>query len=140
MSYSTVGLHGVRNEMDGNDVRVEVAGVASAMKREFANLISTAAFYVMKDRWLAAPGVVFPYLLDEYELSTSLRHLIWFEPFPWPQLSSLELDEQTVHWLVGVAISDSERELVEDGGFWELERRFVGEEVAFYDLDRDPVV
>ena len=83
---------------------------------------------------------MFADLLDEYELSTSLRHLIWFEPFPWPQLSSVELDEQTVHWLVGVAISDSGRELVEDGGFAKLEGHFVGEEVDFYDLNRDPVV
>ena len=67
-TYSTIGLHEAPNLLDGKDIRVEVAGVADTAVVEFANLLATAAFYVIKDSWLCAPGVVFPGLVSDYGL------------------------------------------------------------------------
>ena len=73
---------------------------------------------MIKDNWLAAPGVVFPELVDEYELSPALRHLLWVPPFPWEALAEVGVEEGlAVHWLVALPISDSERRYLEVDGF-----------------------
>lgn len=45
--------------MDGRDIRVELLIVAPKDSIAAANVLATAGFFVMKDGWLAAPGVVF---------------------------------------------------------------------------------
>jgi hypothetical protein len=141
VTYATLGVHTVTNKVDDDDIRVEMAGVADAGVDEFPNLLATAAFYVLKDRWLCAPGVVFPSLLKEYNLSSTLEHLMWVEPFPWEQLGSVDVGGGlTIHWLLAIPISESERQFLLDNGFWKLERLFIDREVEYFDLNRRPIV
>ena len=104
---------------------------------EFPNLLSTAAFYFIKDRWGCEPGAVFPSLVNEYKLSSTLEHLMWVEPFEWEQLGSVEVgDGQTVHWLLAIPISEAERRFLTDRGFDELEKLFIEREIDYFDLNR----
>ena len=140
-SHSTVDLHNVPNPLEGTDMRVEIAGVAPSAATAFANMLATAAFYVIKDGWLCAPGVVFPSLMKEYGLSSTLSHVMWNEPFPWEQLESAKFSEQfSVHWLLAVPISDAEYELLLDRGFFALQLLFTEHEIEYFDLDRRSVV
>ncbi len=141
-THSTLSLHRTPNLLDGSDIRIEIAGVADSSAAEFVNLLSTAAFFVMKDRWLCAPGVVFPDLIARYYpgLSTSLRHVLFVEPFPWQELSTLSVGpDLDVHWLLAMAISDAERQYLNHHGYDELEALFTRHEVAYFDLRRDSV-
>jgi hypothetical protein len=141
VSHSTIGLHATANVMAGSDIRIELAGISPRKAAEFPNMLSTAAFLVMKDGWLCAPGVVFPALVSDYELSETLEHILWVSPFPWPDLGSVKVEEGvSVHWLLAVPISESERLLLADRGFHELEALFAGHEVEYYDLRRASVV
>ncbi len=141
VSYSTVGVHTMPNKIDDDDIRVELAGVAGKDVPEFPNVLATAAFYVLKDRWHCAPGIVFPSLLKEYRLSSTLEHVMWAEPFPWEKLSSVEVrDGLTIHWLLAVPISEAERKLLMDKGFYVLERLFTDREIEYFDLNRPSVV
>jgi hypothetical protein len=90
-TYSTVTLHETLNELDGAVVPVEVAGVASSCHESYPRILASAAFCVLKDGWLAAPGVVFQSRID-HELSPLLDHILWAAPFPWPQLGSVTID------------------------------------------------
>ncbi len=140
-TYSTLTLHETPNLLDGTDIRVELAGVAPEDAGEFPNMLATAAFFVIKDRWLCAPGVVFPDLVTEYSLSPTLRHVLWVPPFPWGHLGSIDMaDNFAVHWLLAIPISDAERHLLVDQGFDTLEAALAGQEVPYFDLDRPSVV
>jgi hypothetical protein len=140
-TYSTLGLHLVSNFLDGVDIRIEIAGVAESAASDFPNLVGTAAFYVMKDRWLGAPGVIFPGLLREYGLSTTLEHLVFVTPFPWSELESVELGEGiTAHWLLAVPISESERSFLLDRGFDAFEDRMEAQDVEYWRLNRASMV
>lgn len=141
-TYSTVGVHEVPNMLDDKDVRVELAGVAPSSENEYPNLLATAAFQVQKEGWLAAPGVVFPGLVrDFYGLSESMEHLLWVEPFAWEELGAVEVSSTlTVHWLLGVPISESERRLIIDEGLSVLTALLEQHDAAYYDLHRQPVV
>jgi hypothetical protein len=139
-SYSTVTLHETPNLLDGADVRVEMTGVADASVSAFPNMLATAAFAVVKDRWLCAPGVVFPGLVRDYGLSSELEHILWVPPFPWPTLTSQDAGGGLmVHWLLAVPISESERQLLDERGYDVLEAMFAEQEIEYFDLSRTPV-
>jgi len=140
VSYSTLGVHLVSNVIQGKDVRIELAGVGGQSIKDFPNLLSTAAFYVVKDRWKCRPGVVYMDLLKMYKLSETLEHLMWVEPFEWESLSSVDVAGLTIHWLLGIPISDSEDQYLRRNGFEKLERLFVDREIDYWDLNRQPVV
>jgi antitoxin YqcF len=140
-TYSTVTLHAALNDLDGKVVRVEFAGVAPNSLGSYPGMLATAAFNVLKDSWLAAPGVVFPSIVKDYDLSTTLDHIFWAPPIPWPQLGSFTIDEEsTVQWLLAVPISESERRFVFDHGFDQTEALFAQHEIEYFDLERSPVV
>ncbi|MEU6130988.1 suppressor of fused domain protein [Saccharopolyspora sp. NPDC047091] len=139
-TYSTVGAHESPNFIDDADVRVELAGVAPADLTLFPNLLATAAFQLIKENWLAAPGVVFPGVVKQFNLSDTLEHVLWAEPFPWEDLGSVEASQQiTAHWLLAILISESERKFLQQQGYFALEALFEQHEIPYYDLDRVPV-
>jgi hypothetical protein len=127
--------------LEGKDIRIELAGVAPNGVAEFPNVLATAALFVIKDAWLCAPGVVFPALLTEYELSSTLEHVLWVPPFPWEHLGSVEIgDGQRVHWLLAVPISEAERQLLNERGFDVLEALFAEHAIEYFDLERPSIV
>jgi antitoxin YqcF len=140
VSYSTLGVHLVPNLIDEDDFRVELAGIAEQSVEQFPNVLATAAFYVIKDRWHVAKGIVFDGLLNQYKVSKTMQHLMWVEPLEWEQLASVDVGALTIHWMLGIPISESERQYLLTNGYWKLEALFVDREVDFWDLNRRPVV
>jgi antitoxin YqcF len=139
--YSTVTLHLAENTLEGKDIRVELAAVVESSATAMANLLASSAMNVREDGWLAAPGVVFPGLVAEYELSSTLEHIMWMEPFAFEQLASVDLgDDISAHWLMAMPISEGERRLLIAEGYDALENRFEESSVEYYDLGRESLV
>lgn len=66
---------------------------------------------------------------------------MWAEPFEWDVLRSVDVgDDMNVHWVLGIPISESERQYLNDYGFWKLEALLVDREVEYWDLNRRPAV
>lgn len=141
-TFSTASLHAAPNLLDGRDVRVELLIVGRRGVAALANVVATAAFYVMKDGWLAAPGVVFPNAIGEYFPEATVPHLIWTEPFDFNDLVTVEVAglEAGVHVLQAVPITDAERGLVTGQGFDALSDALLAAGVDHYDLGRASVV
>lgn len=140
-TYSTLTLHESPNLLEGNDIRVEIAGVAESRFVEFPNVIATAAFHIIKQGWLCAPGVVFPGIMSEYDLPRALEHVLWVTPFAWEDLHSVDLaDNGPVHWLLAVPISEGERQFLIERGYDELVQQFEQDDVEYFDLERAPRV
>jgi len=106
------------------------------------NLVATAAFYVVKDRWLAAPGVVFPDLVAEYYPTGNVRHLMWAEPFDFEGLSTFSVDDldYPIHALQGVPITDREYDLLLRDGYFALETALEAAGVEHFDFSRESAV
>ena len=142
-TYSTLSLHITPNLLNGNDLRVEIVGVAPRKAEEFANLIATLAFFIVKDHWVCAPGIVFPGLIPRYYpgLSKTLEHVLFTEPFPWPGLSSVNLSGRlAVHWLLAVPISEAERQYLMRHGRDKLDELFGAHDLPYFDLSRRSIV
>jgi hypothetical protein len=104
-------------------------------------VLATSAFNVIKDGWLAAPGVVFRGLLKEYGLSETLEHVLWVEPFACEQLSDVDLGEGIhAHRLLAVPIFEEERQFLVAEGYDALEKRFADAELEYFNLERPSLV
>lgn len=140
-TLSTLGLHSTVNLLDGKDVRVELLLVTRTGQAGMDELLGHAAFNVIKQAWLAAPGVVYPDLLREYGLSEDLPHLLLVAPFPYADLGRIDSDGlPTVHWLMGLPISDSEQHYLVQNGLDALEELLEAADAACWELGREPVV
>jgi len=138
--HATVNLHLERNEMDGTNIPVELMAVAADADEFMANAISTAAFCVMKDGWLAAPGVVFPDAIGQYGPTTT-PHIMWSEPSEWPELCTVAIEGfGDVHWLLAIPLNDQEVGFLHREGYDALEGRLADQRVAYFDLQRASVV
>lgn len=138
-TWSTVSLHLHENRLDAQDVRTELLGVSDVAA--FPDALATAAFYVMKDRWLVAPGVVFPGILLDYDLGTTMEHVMWAPPFPWPSLNAVQLSPGLdAHWLLAIPIYESERRFLMDRGYFEFEDLLEAHDTQYFDPGRAAVV
>lgn len=135
---STLSLHQTPNLLEGRDIRVELLIRGHSDETAIANAVASAAFFVKKDGWLAAPGVVFPDQLSEYFPDVGARHLMWAEPSFAPELLTVELDcGVRVQWLQAIPIHESERVFLMKEGYDALDEALAGAET--FNLWREPV-
>jgi hypothetical protein len=142
-SYSTVNLSDWPLYVDGriHETRIEMIGAAPNDAGLFQNAISTAAFCVVKQKWECYPGAIFPDVLAMYHLSTTMKHALFIEPYPWEILEeSLQLPDRLVSWLMLVPIADSEYEFAIERGWFELGQLFEDRQIDIWNLNRKPVV
>ena len=141
-TFSTASLHAVENRLDGEDIRVELMMTVLREHEVAANMVATSAFNVLKSRWLAAPGVVFPDVVGEYLPGTTTPHLMWVEPFAFDGLGTVGLDgiAAEIHWLQGVPLSDREAHFLRDEGYDGLSARLESEDAQYFDLMRTSTV
>ena len=142
-SYSTVTLSDWPMYVGGREqeTRVEIAGTAPNEFGDFQNAVSTAAFCVMKDKWACHPGAIFPDVLAMYHMSTTMKHVMFMEPFVWGKLEeSIQLPDRLVTWVMMVPIADSEYEFAHARGWEALGQIFEDRDIDYWDLQRKPVV
>ena len=139
-AYSTIGLCRAPNVLDGRQIAVELAMVSLSSRLDVPNVLASCAFLVTKDRWRCAPGVVFPDVFTKYGDGGHLRHVVWVPPFPWDRLAAVDVEDRSIHWLLGVPISDDEREFLDGNGFDAFERLLAQEDTPYFDLDRPTIV
>jgi hypothetical protein len=139
--YSTLTLHRTLNLVNGQDIRVEIAGMCGIEVEGFAEALADAARAVAADGWTAAPEILFADIFAGRMPGTHLPHMLLCPPYPWEELGRLTLDDgSTVHWLLAFPISEAERQFFLTDGFDALETLFVEREAEYFDLNRPSVV
>jgi hypothetical protein len=73
--------------------------MASYSKNKFApNILSTCAFYVIKNKWKTNWGNVFETLVTEYYPKSNLKHIYFTKPFIWEdKLENFTADNKKVN-------------------------------------------
>jgi antitoxin YqcF len=141
-SYATIGLSDW--PMPGSvspPLGVEIVGAVDSRIEVFGNVLATAAFCVINSGWRCEPGAVFSGVVQAHLPNVTLPHMMFVPPFLWEDdLRSRRVGNKTVAWLLGVPISDSERDLVRQNGAEALEDRLERAQIDVFDLERTPVV
>jgi len=138
-TYSTVGLseHSIDEvNSKGKDIRAEIIGMCNSDVTEFANIISTCAFNIIKDNYPCWPGAVHPYVVKEYYNDIDMEHIFFTIPFEWDDLQSFTIYDKVITWLMAIPISDNEYEYLLENGYDALNALFVKESIQYFDIHR----
>jgi hypothetical protein len=140
-AYATVNLSNTAMADAANDLRVELLGACKTNVESFPGVLSTCAFNVIENGVLIAPGVIFPDVLTTYDLSTTLKHILFVPPFFWGEApATLRLPKRTVAWLLALPISDTELEHLTLNGVSSLMDVMEAKRPDVFDLNRPSVV
>ena len=144
-TWSTVSLHAEPNAVglvDGtsSDIRAELMVVGAPGSDVMGKVLGSCAFAVLRDHWSMAPGIVFGDVVSMYAPNSTTPHLMWCHPFTTPQLDRVEIGDMKVHWLLGVPITETERQWLEANGFDAFVELLDAKAVNYTDLQRPSVV
>jgi hypothetical protein len=124
----------------GNDLRVEIIG-ACATTTDLSNVLATCAFNVIKDSWPMRPGAIHNGALSMYDLSKTLSHMMFVDPFLWNDgPETLHLEGRTIAWLMAVPVSESELVYAELHGPDALTSLFEKRQIDIFNINRPPVI
>jgi len=105
-----------------------------------ANVLSTIAFYMLKDGWRVRPGVIFESMVSMYFPDTKLPHVVFTAPFQWPGMGNIPLSEKTLYPLVAIPVSEAESRLASLNAGKDLERLWEERSVDVLDWGRSSVI
>jgi antitoxin YqcF len=125
---------------EGALVRAEILGSYYKKVKVFPNIIATAAFFVINSKWFCAPHAIFPDIVSMYLPRASMKHLMFFPPFLWEDLKTMEFDGVKVAWLMAIPISESEYQFAIENTTDKLGELFEENDIDYFDLNRKPVV
>jgi hypothetical protein len=142
--YGTIGLSDYQNiiEMKNGSKNIPIELLISGYKKhdKMPNILSTCAFYILKDKWNCQPGTGFMNIVDFY-YKKEIRHIMFVPPFFWEnKLEPLKLESKTVNWLFCAPISETELQYKVKNGFEELENLFEKNGVDIFNLDRKSII
>jgi hypothetical protein len=143
VSYATIGLSDTPLMFNGSvyPTRVELVGACGSEYDLFPNILSSAAFHMMRNAQLYPPGSLLRDYVPVYYPDTTVPHLYFTAPFTWEEkLQTLTLEQKQVAWLMAVPVSDGEAEYLEEHGDEELERLLEEKNAEYYNLHRPSCV
>lgn len=144
--FGTIGVSDYPNRIemkDGNfqDIPIELLIAGYKEFDLLPNILSTAGFYITKEKWDCQPGSVFMRIVDMYYENSEMKHIMFVPPFLWEnKLAPLHLETKTVHWLLGIPISDKELEYRMRNGASALEDLFQEKDIDIFDINRKSVI
>jgi len=138
---ATVGLMDVDMQSpSGSVIHSEVLMDKRGPDASMGNVLSTIAFYVMRDGWRIAPGTVFESLVEMYIPGTGLPHVLFVSPWQSDSLSRVQILDRTIYPLVAAPISQEESLLARSNRGLDLESRWEKMSTDVLDWNRKSAV
>jgi len=139
---ATLGLSKVVQWTESNPpIRSEILADSKNSDIKIENVISTAAFYILKDNWRIKPGVVFEDIVSWYISGQELKHLLFIEQYQWgKEMSRFEGGTVPIFPLLAVPISESERVFIKEFGIDALQEIWQQKHVDVCDWARSSAV
>ena len=143
-AYSTVRLsdHIMYTEMGAEfPTRLELAAACRSEFDQFANVLASASFHIIRTRSVYSPGSVLRDYVREYYAASTVPHLYLTAPYLWEgTLTSVDCEAKKVSWLLAVPISEAEHAFLGENGEEALEALLEEDEVNIFDLNRPSVI
>lgn len=135
--FSTLGLA----ELAPENHHTEILGACYSDFEYFENIISSIAFFIIKDKWKSAEGSVFETLVEMYYPNTEMKHIYFTSPFLWEdKLEEFSVEGISVRFLLAIPISDKELEFLTQHGKEAFEDLLEENNIDIFNLERKSVV
>lgn len=141
-SYGTIGLSDSPLKWGSGEfeTRIELCGAINSSTEYFPNILTSAAFNIIRSRIVCHPGIYMENYVKEYYPGTKLPHLYFTSPFIWEELKSIALDKKKVTWLLCFPISQAETEFLKREGDDKFEDLLESREVDIFDINRESAI
>lgn len=142
-TYITVGTSNcsIGLQVKGISLRVELLFVGDSNQILIPNMLATCAFCIMNSGYKCSPGLVFYDVVNEYISDSTMKHILFVEPFLWEdKYKGLELEDKVIEWLLAVPISETESRYADKYGVESLEDLFEENNIDIFDLYRESVI
>lgn len=140
-SFCTIGLSDTSLSEGRLQLPLGVELVGTSNHDDFAEVLATAGFFVLKDGWIPKPDTVFEEIVSEHFEGVTTPHLLLVPPYLWPDLpSSRELTTKTVAFVMVVPITEAESAYFSECGADALGRALEESDPDIVDLWRASVV
>lgn len=141
VSYSTLGLFESELRHDDGEpmkTRIELCADMPEDLQQWANVMATAAFALMRGGQAVRPGSVLPDCVAEFYPKSTTPHLYLCAPFAWNdgEFPRVEFDAFMVNWLQVFPISQAELDYIEQHGGEAFEDQMLEHDPDIYDLTR----
>ncbi|KFF26516.1 suppressor of fused domain protein [Chryseobacterium vrystaatense] len=135
--YSTIGL----SDYSVGDRKYELMIAGYSADNKTGNILSTSAFFCIKDNWKVSHGTVFETLVEMYYKDSEMKHIFFTSPYLWEdKLEDFEVQNENIFFLLGIAISDAELEFQKKNGSEALEDLFEEKEIDIFDVNRKSIL
>lgn len=109
------------------------------MKEElFANIVSTTAFEIIESG-NCEYGYIISDIISQYIVDIDMKHVYLMNAFLWEGLSTLEVENKKIVWLLIVPISDEEMKYALNNGYDALESKFEEMQIDIFNLRRKSI-
>ena len=137
MFYCSIGLF----EYPIDDKRYEILMAGYSKYDTIPNILSTCAFFVIKNNWKCTYGNVFETLVEMYCKNTEMKHILFTSPFLWEdKLVDFNIEGKPIDFVLAIPISDKELEYKNKFGTDALETLFEKESIDIFDINRKSIV
>jgi hypothetical protein len=138
---ATIGLMEIDQSQNPDiEIHSEIILDKRGIDERVANVLSTLAFYIIKNGWRVAPGVVFKDLMKMYYPEINLPHIYFTAPFQWSSMSKVELPEGAIYPLIAIPVSEEEVKIAGESNGQMLEEAWSKEHVDVLNWNRENVV
>lgn len=135
--YSTIGL----SDYSVGDQKFELMITGYSSDDKVGNILSTSAFFCIKDNWKVNYGTVFEKLVEMYYKDSAMKHIYFTTPYLWEdKLEGFEVQNEEIFFLLAIPISDAELDYLNNNGKEQLETLFEEKEIDIFDIQRDSVI
>lgn len=135
-SYGSVGLSEDPQSAGSVKMLVEVVAACASSTHNIDNLVSSCVFDSKKNGTDIIYGAYIPDIVDQYQISNTMRHVTFVAPFLWEGLGRINVEGKNVHCLMMLPISDNELYYLQERGVDELERIFEKSQIDIFDINR----
>jgi len=138
---ATIGIMDMdQSKRSSAELRTELVARSSSNNPVVSNIVSTLAFYLLKDKWRANPGTIFENMVSMYLPDTKLPHIFFTAPFEWEEWGSVALSDRVIHPLLAIPVSDAEAELATNSSGQYLEALWQEHGTDIFNWSRSSVV
>jgi antitoxin YqcF len=140
---STIGLMEIDQSVDPKmKIYAEILMDDQDSNEFLSSILSTIAFFIMKEKWKIAPGVILKNVIEMYIPDLNVKHVMFIAPFQWDD-DMLEVHLSTkkiVYPLLAVPITERESKFVIENGSEALEKIWIEKDCDILNWKRKEVL
>jgi hypothetical protein len=124
---ATIGLMDInQSRRPGVDLCAELLVDVRGGNQYLCNILSSIGFFIIKDGWKVAPGVVFEKMISMYMSNSLMKHVMFMPAYQWDEgMIRVYVGSKMIYPLLCVPITEEERKYVVERGADALKERWV---------------